>query len=171
MFFHFNYFNSGNTKMLLEKAEQIIEQERWTWWMSFRPWCIAQYFQMLRETVLICQHWVTDVYKFSPYNTSSGPTNVTIWCQLLPEWQFCIIFLYFLNSFLVFSGRAAWWNSHGTQPVVSGDLRGSWVEPVLMWKYFCKARTGVWKWRNDTENWSSFAHCSGETSGPGHRIN
>lgn len=72
---------------LLEKAEWVIGQERWTWWIqSFRPWCVAQYFETLWKTVLIFQHWVIDVYKFSPCNTSSGWTNVSVWCQLLSEW-------------------------------------------------------------------------------------
>lgn len=125
----------------------------------------------LVKNLMIFQHWVVDGSKFSSCSACPGPCH----CLMSVFWVTSFVarchFSVFLNSFLAFSRGAAWWNSHRTQPAVSWDWRGVWVEPILMWKCFCKARIGVWKWRKDTENLSSFAHCGGETSGAGYRVN
>lgn len=141
------------------------------WWMLiFRPSCAAQYFKALWKSVLIFQHSVVDLYKFSPWDTSSGPTNVPVWlgwCLVATD----VTFLCVSNTSFFFSRWVAWHKSHRMQPDVSSDWWGVWVEPALLWKCFCKAWTGMWEWRSDTENLSAFVHCSGEASGIGYRIN
>lgn len=147
-------------------------QERWTWWMqSSRFQCTAQDCQTLWKTLMIFQHWLADGSKF--HLVVHVQLHVPAWCQSSCVTTFVASchFAVFSNSFLVCSRGTAWWDSHRRQPAVSRDWWGVWVEPIPMWKCFCKARIGVWEWRSNTENLSSFAHCSGETSGTGYRVN